>query len=370
MTQRQSKEWARLRSFRLLEPGEIESEIAVEQLVSAPVLPWNAPTVATCLHLYHRYIEPAMGARIPDTAFCDLPRWVFLEFLTRQCGILLVGSGNPEMTHLEPQILSQNVNGWNTPRLFAFSDSIFALFQAVLDHQRLRELDCPLKTTVVLRDRDSNGCDTLRYYFGLDYRALPYAPWRRGTVYLYACADFPFDFERVPYTACPDGTPIRPLAKLDVSPWDWPLLDQVHGFNVVAQSERQHETFAGYPWPVDDEIHPHRFRQSLIEQARAYLDTHYAENIGLTDLGMRAGVSTFALLRMFRASVGLSPHEYQTLRRITVAKQLLSGGFPIAQTAVETGFYDQTHLTRHFRQIVGVTPGQYIRMQESPIGLS
>jgi AraC-like DNA-binding protein len=38
---------------------------------------------------------------------------------------------------------------------------------------------------------------------------------------------------------------------------------------------------------------------------------------------------------------------------------LLLAGFPIADVAAQTGFADQSHLTRRFKRVVGVTPGQY-----------
>jgi AraC-like DNA-binding protein len=45
--------------------------------------------------------------------------------------------------------------------------------------------------------------------------------------------------------------------------------------------------------------------------------------------------------------------------RVFRAKQLLAAGVPIAQAAFDTGFTDQSHLNRHFKRLVGITPGQY-----------
>jgi AraC-like DNA-binding protein len=63
---------------------------------------------------------------------------------------------------------------------------------------------------------------------------------------------------------------------------------------------------------------------------------------------------------MFTRHMGLPPHAYRKQQRIHKAKQLLRNRMPISRVAVEAGFADQSHLTRHFKQIVGVTPGQYI----------
>jgi AraC-like DNA-binding protein len=63
---------------------------------------------------------------------------------------------------------------------------------------------------------------------------------------------------------------------------------------------------------------------------------------------------------VFKDRVGLTPHAYQDQLRVRRAKQLLDREVPIAQAAVEAGFYDQAHLTRHFKRVMGVTPGRYV----------
>jgi len=364
MRERQTRQQVRLKHFRMLHPGEIDHEVEPGHLLHPPAPIWDTPTLTACESLYNRYVRSEGDGAIPDHAFCDLPRWVFLEYLVQRRDILLFGSNDPGLTQLEPIVLSQNVYGWNLPRYYAFSNSIDAIFHAILDIHRLKELDCTTKSTMATRCTDPIGNEQWGFYFGIDYRALPHAPWRSGTVYLYRRADFPSDFHTVPYLT---HRPILPLAKLHVNPWDWPLLDQVHGVDIVAQTERQKDTFRGYPWSEDARIHPHQWRRPLVSQVRTYLDTYYADSIDLSGLGRRMGISSFSLLRMFRAHVGLSPLEYQTQQRITQAKRLLLSGRPIAQVAAETGFCDQTHLTRHFRRIVGMTPGHYLRAQESPI---
>lgn len=364
MIERQTREQIRLKHFRMLNPGEIDHEVDLGQLVLAPDPLWDAPTVAACQFLYGRYVRSESEGTIPDLAFCNLPRWVFLEYLVQRCDILLFGSNNPNLTRLEPVVLSRNVNGWNRPRYYAFSNSTDAFYRAILDRQRLCQLNFSSMSTMawrfaVLKDQARWG-----FYFGIDYRAVPYAPWCPGTIYLYNRADFPPDFETVPYLT---NKPILPLARVNVNPWDWPLLDQVNGVDIAAQTERQKATFRGYPWSDDIDVHPNLWKRPIVDQVRAYLETYYADSIDLSGLGRQFGTSPFSLLRSFRAQVGLSPREYQTQLRITNAKRLLLHGLTIGQVAAETGFCDQTHLTRHFRRIVGATPGQYMRVQESPI---
>ncbi len=97
-----------------------------------------------------------------------------------------------------------------------------------------------------------------------------------------------------------------------------------------------------------------------IRRARDYLEASYDEQVTLAQLASVANLSPFHFLRVFRAEIGLPPHGYLTQVRIEHAKTLLSLGVPIPQVAYETGFVDQSHLTRHFKRLVGVTPGQYL----------
>jgi AraC-like DNA-binding protein len=98
-----------------------------------------------------------------------------------------------------------------------------------------------------------------------------------------------------------------------------------------------------------------------IQLVQDYLETHYAENPSLEELAAIANLSPFYLLRTFRKQVGLPPHGYLNQVRLNRAKRLLAQGKPISDVAQETGFADQSHLTRQFKRMTGVTPGQYQR---------
>jgi len=361
---RQTKGRERLTRFRVVAPGEVDHEIGLEQLAIIPPPTWPAPLLAACEAIYNRWVEPAAGSRLADSTFCDVPRWEFLEYVVRFRDVLLGGSNDPHLNSLEPVILSRNHTSWNAPRHFAFANSADAVFRAVLNQGRLRALDCSIKSTMAWRFAGTGQSARWGYYFGIDFRALPYAPWRPGTVYLYRRSDFPPDYETVP---CLMDRPVLPIARLTVYPWDFPLLDRIEGVDVAAQTERQCDTFRGYPWVTDPAIHPNRWQRSIVVEARSFIEANFDGSVGLDRLGRQAGISPFALLRMFRTAVGLSPRVYQTLLRVAHAKRLLQEGKSIARVAVECGFCDQTHLTRHFHRIVGMTPGKYLRAQESPI---
>jgi AraC-like DNA-binding protein len=99
---------------------------------------------------------------------------------------------------------------------------------------------------------------------------------------------------------------------------------------------------------------------AAIMAAREFLDEHAAKNVSLADLAEVVGLSPFYLCRSFKRIVGLTPHTYQRQIRVRRARQLLDEGVPISEAAARTGFYDQAHLTRHFKDVIGVTPGRYV----------
>ena len=114
--------------------------------------------------------------------------------------------------------------------------------------------------------------------------------------------------------------------------------------------------YAQAPPPIKP-ISPEIFAVKLTQE---YLKANYAENISLEQLSNLVNLKPLRLLRVFRKALGLPPHAYLVQVRITEAKKLLAKGMPIADAAIETGFNDQSHLHRHFKRHVGVTPGKYV----------
>lgn len=96
-----------------------------------------------------------------------------------------------------------------------------------------------------------------------------------------------------------------------------------------------------------------------VHRACDYLVEHHAENVSLETLASIAALSPFHFHRVFSAQFGIPPHQFQTLVRLSRVKKLLRQGWSIPQAASQTGFFDQSHLNRHFKRLVGVTPGQY-----------
>jgi len=110
----------------------------------------------------------------------------------------------------------------------------------------------------------------------------------------------------------------------------------------------------------------HRFRGGLaggaLRRVRAYIEAHIGERISLDQLARQAGVSRFHFARQFRLSTGQSPMGYLRRVRIERSKSILqTRDTTIAEVAARLGFSDQSHFTRIFGRLVGVSPGSFAR---------
>ena len=101
-------------------------------------------------------------------------------------------------------------------------------------------------------------------------------------------------------------------------------------------------------------------RTAAVRRVAAHIEQNFMERLTLQDLAALAGLSVFRLVTVFRREVGMPPHRYLCHVRIRAARALLGRGVPPAIVASEAGFFDQSHLSRHFKSICGVTPGQYL----------
>lgn len=100
--------------------------------------------------------------------------------------------------------------------------------------------------------------------------------------------------------------------------------------------------------------------QTGLGPAKDYLRTTATGKPTLAAASALANLHPSHFIRRFRHAFGLPPMEYVSLCRIAAAKDMLATGASIADAAVNCGFSDQSHLTRVFKQYVGLTPGAYL----------
>jgi AraC-like DNA-binding protein len=97
----------------------------------------------------------------------------------------------------------------------------------------------------------------------------------------------------------------------------------------------------------------------LAARLRAFLHDRVTERTTLADAAAALDRSVPHLVRSFRRAYGLSPYAYVIGARIELARRRLLDGEPPGLVAVEVGFHDQAHLTRHFKRHVSVPPATY-----------
>lgn len=96
--------------------------------------------------------------------------------------------------------------------------------------------------------------------------------------------------------------------------------------------------------------------QQVIDYISAYLD----RDLSLKELSNVVQMSPHYFSQLFKQSTGVTPHQYVIRCRIKRAKELIGQKkSSLAEIATQVGFVDQSHLNRHFKRLVGVTPKNY-----------
>ncbi len=102
--------------------------------------------------------------------------------------------------------------------------------------------------------------------------------------------------------------------------------------------------------------------QVTLNLVKEYVNEHLHDDLRLAELAAIAQLSPYHFLRLFKQSMGITPHQYILQSRLNQAKHLLQQSeLSIVEIAARTGFCDQSHLTLYFKRIIGVTPKQLLR---------
>jgi AraC family transcriptional regulator len=104
----------------------------------------------------------------------------------------------------------------------------------------------------------------------------------------------------------------------------------------------------------------HGLSRRQVKQIKDYIEAHLSENLSLEDLARQLDFSPYHFMRLFRQAIGQSPYQFILGRRVEHAKILLQKTeLPLAQVALESGFAHQSHLSRVFKQHLGLTPKSF-----------
>ncbi|GGF04723.1 AraC family transcriptional regulator [Aliidongia dinghuensis] len=120
------------------------------------------------------------------------------------------------------------------------------------------------------------------------------------------------------------------------------------------------QTYGGLQVPAARQIG--RLSGPQERRARELLLLHVGKEASITAIAAECGLSRSYFIKAFKQTTGMTPHKWLLDRRIQQAKDLLlRPGTAIAETAVDCGFADQSHLTRVFTSVVGMPPGAWRR---------
>jgi AraC family transcriptional regulator len=113
--------------------------------------------------------------------------------------------------------------------------------------------------------------------------------------------------------------------------------------------------------PVTPRHYGNTMPKHLLRRTIDYIRENLSEDISLATLSSDVGMSKYHFCHMFKRSTGLSPHQFVKRARVERAQVLLADHrLSLVEIAHELGFSDQSHFTRTFHAVVGVTPSQYV----------
>jgi len=188
--------------------------------------------------LYRKQIKPARDNFIEyDLAY---PKHEFLKFLVEEKGLLLHGSNNRVIGTLIPIKANCGEKKFgNLKGVYAVTDPILPIFYAIQDNGKV------WGTTISGRfsSADKNGDLSMSYHFEIEGDRLRQKPWSPGVVYLLAKKAFRQGRNDRGYLIGEwvSLKPVRPLAKLLVTPADFPYLDQVQSLEPETDPSVDHK---------------------------------------------------------------------------------------------------------------------------------
>jgi len=104
--------------------------------------------------------------------------------------------------------------------------------------------------------------------------------------------------------------------------------------------------------------------QKAVDRARDFLRGNRDRTVTSEELEAETGLDRYELARQFRRLVGTSPYRYLVMRRLDAVRDAILDGGSLADAAVDAGFADQAHMTRHFKKAFGVTPGKWLALSK------
>ncbi len=108
-----------------------------------------------------------------------------------------------------------------------------------------------------------------------------------------------------------------------------------------------------------NEAQKYEENDKLAFKIKEYLDKNYLEELTLEEMAETFNLSTIHLIRVFKKEFGLPIHSYILNKKVHYAKELLSSNKSIVEVALQSGFFDQSHLNRSFKRVFQLSPKEF-----------
>ncbi|RXJ88217.1 AraC family transcriptional regulator [Arcobacter sp. CECT 8985] len=96
----------------------------------------------------------------------------------------------------------------------------------------------------------------------------------------------------------------------------------------------------------------------IIRNSIDFIIDNIDTNITLDELSLNVNLSKYHFLRVFKNSIGLTPHQFILSQRLEKAKEFIAKGISLNETALNVGFSDQSHFIRNFKKVYGYVPSK------------
>lgn len=214
-----------------------------------PAMPTDRATLAAFDALYDAAIVAGPGT--PIDYRLAAPRWQFICHIADTRDVVLHGSGNSHINRFEPRQPQDNSEFGNRNAVYAASDGLWPMYFAILDRDRhnitlLNGAGRPVDA--------EGGLGEPLYFFSIGAAELALAPWRHGTIYFLPRHSFEQQPEgaiggtRVAVAQWASAEPVTPLARIEVGPEDFPMLDRIRGHDWDTVMARSRTDPDGFPW--------------------------------------------------------------------------------------------------------------------------
>jgi AraC-like DNA-binding protein len=115
---------------------------------------------------------------------------------------------------------------------------------------------------------------------------------------------------------------------------------------------------------MSTESYPKVYLYRRIVQAKLFIDSHYAQNIDVSNISDEANFSKFHFIRLFKMAYGKTPHQYLIFVRIERAKDLLKANNPVSDVCFSVGFESLSSFSGLFKRAVGISPSVFLKQHQ------